>query len=266
MGASNSDRRRRSRRAHTPYAVADIPDGPLIMTYWSRELHMARVNLKRRAEIGSAMRARTRAAILEAARSCYAAPGATPVTVEAVMQAAGMAKGTFYVHFADLAALETELGAALIQELDDRLQAARRAADADHPLTRLATAAAMLLTDLAAAPARARLVARAVAAVPDVGRAMREHPRQDLTDAYAAGLLATGSIELAASLVTALTEQAARELGDGWIDQKAVPEFVSAILRAVGCAPREAAVRADQAARHADAFARRTAAPADAPS
>ena len=250
---------------HTrPTQIADIPDGPLIMTYWSRELHMARVNLKRRAEIGSAKRARTRAAILEAARSCYAAPGATPVTVEAVMQATGMAKGTYYVHFADLAALETELGAALIQELDDRLQAARRAAD--HPLTRLATAAAMLLTDLAAAPARARLVARAVAAVPDVGHAMREHPRQDLTDAYAAGLLATGSIELAASLVTALTEQAARELGDGRIDQKAVPEFVSAILRAVGCAPREAAVRADQAARHADAFARRTAAPADAPS
>jgi AcrR family transcriptional regulator len=217
---------------------------------------MARVNLERRAEIGLAKRNRTRAAILEAARTCYAAPTAAPVTVDAVVQAAGLAKGTFYVHFQDLAALETELGAALIQELDDRLQPARLAAD--HPLTRLATAVTMLLTDLAAAPARARLVARAVATVPDVGHAMRAHLRQDLADAHAAGLLATGSVELAATFVTALTEQAAREFGDGRFDAKAMPDFVRAILRAVGCAPREAVVRADQAARHAEAFSRRT--------
>ena len=66
---------------------------------------MARVNLERRAEIGLAKRNRTRAAILEAARDCYAAPNAAPVTVHAVMQAAELAKGTFYVHFADLGAM-----------------------------------------------------------------------------------------------------------------------------------------------------------------
>ena len=58
---------------------------------------MARVNLERRAEIGLAKRNRTRAAVLDAARACYAAPKAAPVTVDAVMQAAGLAKGTFYV-------------------------------------------------------------------------------------------------------------------------------------------------------------------------
>ena len=223
---------------------------------------MTRVNLERRAEIGLAKRARTRAAILEAARTCYAAPKAASVTVDAVMQAAGLAKGTFYLHFTDLAALETELAGALIQELDDRLQPARCAAD--HPLLRLATALTVLLTDLAARPARARLVARVAAALPDVGHAMRAHLQQDLADAYAARLLATGSIELATSVVAALTEQAARKLGDGRIDEKVVPHFVRAILRAVGCAPREAAVRADQAARYADAFSRRTAVPAGA--
>ena len=95
---------------------------------------MAQVNLARRAEIGLAKRNRTRAAILEAARACYAAPKAAPVTVDAVMQAAGLAKGTFYVHFADLGALEAALGEALTEELDRRLQPARLAAD--HPLTR----------------------------------------------------------------------------------------------------------------------------------
>ena len=214
---------------------------------------MARVNLERRAEIGLAKRTRTRAAILEAARTCYAAPKPAPVTVEVVMRAAGLAKGTFYLHFSDLAALEMELGGALIRQLDDQLQPARHAAD--HPLTRLATVVMMLLIVLAAVPARARLVARTIAAVPEVGHAMRAHLRQDLADAYAMGLLATGSIELAVSLVSSLTEQAAREIGDDRIDEKALPEFVRAILRAVGCPPREAAVRADQARRHADACA-----------
>ena len=129
---------------------------------------MARVNLERRAEIGLAKRNRTRAAILDAARACYAAPKAAPVTVDAVMQAAGLAKGTFYVHFADLGALEAELGEALTEELDRRLQPARLAAD--HPLTRLATALTVLLRDLARSPAQARLVARAATEIPDVAQ------------------------------------------------------------------------------------------------
>jgi AcrR family transcriptional regulator len=224
---------------------------------------MAHVNPQRRAEIGLERRRRARAAILEAARACYAAPTAVPVTVDGLMQAAGLAKGTFYGHFPDLAELETELGAALVQELDDRLPPSRAAVE--HPLTRLATAVTMLLTDLAASPARARLVARAIAAVPNVGPAMRAHLRQDLADAHASGLLATGSVELSATLVTALTEWAARELGDGRVDGRAVPDLVRAILPAVGCAPRDAALRADQAARRAEKFLRRPAAPVGAP-
>jgi len=220
---------------------------------------MARVNLERRAEIGLAKRNRTRAAIVEAARACYAAPKAAPVTVDAVMQSAGMAKGTFYVHFEDLAALEAELGETLTEELDRRLQPARLAAD--HPLTRLATAVTILLRDLARSPAQARLVARAATAIPDVVNAMQAHLRQDLADAHAAGLLAVSRVELAARIVTALSRQAAQDLAEGRIDEAALPDIVRATLRAVGCTPREAAVRADQAARHAEAFSRSMAAP-----
>src|SRR5512134_495 len=124
---------------------------------------MARVNLERRAQIGLAKRARTRAAILKAARACYAAQNGTPVTVEAVMQATGLAKGTFYVHFEDLAALEAELGETLIQEMDARLQPARLARD--HPLARLSTAITILLRDLASVRTQARLVVRAAVTV-----------------------------------------------------------------------------------------------------
>lgn len=213
---------------------------------------MARVNQERRAEIGLAKRARTRAAILEAARACYAAPTVAPTTVDAVMQEAGLAKGTFYVHFQDLAALEVELAAALIDELDGRLQPARLAAD--HPLTRLATAVNILLLDLASAPPRARLVARALAVVPKVGDAMRAHLRQDLRAARAEGLLAMGSVDLAALIVGGLCEQAVREIGNGRIEKRAVPDIVRAVLRIIGCAPPDAAMHAEEAARHAKGF------------
>jgi AcrR family transcriptional regulator len=217
---------------------------------------MAKVNLERRAEIGLAKRARTRAAILEAARACYAAPTAAPITVDAVMQAAGLAKGTFYVHFQDLAALEVDLAAALIEELDRRLQPARLAAD--HPLKRVATAVTILLHDLAGAPPRARLVARALATVPEVGNAMRAHLRQDLRAARAEDLLEMNSIDVAALVVAGLVEQAVREIGNGRVDKKAVPDLVRAILRAIGCTPPDAAMYAEEAARHARALQQRT--------
>ena len=212
---------------------------------------MVRVNLERRAEIGLEKRNRTRAAILEAARTCYAAPRGAAVTVDAVMQHAGMAKGTFYVHFEDLAALETELGAALTEEIDRRLQPARLSAS--HPLTRLATASTVLLRDLARSPAQARLVARAAAAIPNVANAMQAHLRQDLADAEAAGLLGVAPVALAARLVTAMSRQAAQDLAEAKIDKASIPEIVRAILRAIGCTPREAARHADVAARYAAA-------------
>ena len=224
---------------------------------------MARVNLERRAEIGLAKRTRTRAVILQAARTCYAAETAAPVTVDSVMQAAGLAKGTFYVHFRrpygarGRAGRGADRGAG--REPAAGASGGRSSADAPrHGVT-------ILLRDLASAPARARLVGRVVSAVPDVGGAVQAHLREDLAEVSAAGLLAMRSVDLAARVVTALCELAARELGEERIDEKAIPDIVRAILRALGCPPREAAVRADQAARHADAFARRAAVPAGAP-
>jgi AcrR family transcriptional regulator len=219
---------------------------------------MARVNLERRAAIGEAKRARTRAAILAAARTSYAAPDTASVTVEAVTQAAGLAKGTFYLHFPDLATLEAELGDALIADLTERLEPARLAVD--DPLTRMATAVTIFLRDLAAAPAQARLAARAVVTLPDVARAVRARLRGDLADAQSTGLLAIGSVDLATRIVVALVEQAAWLFGASTIDATAVPDIMRAVLRAIGCAPDDAAKRADEAARNADAFTHQTSA------
>jgi len=219
---------------------------------------MARVNLARRAEIGSEKRARTRAAILEAARGCYASETAGSVTVDALMQAAGLAKGTFYVHFRDLAELEAELGAGVVEEIDEELQPARLAVS--DPLTRLATATTILLRHLAAQPARARLTARAATNIPEVSQAVHARLREDLAAAQAAGRLVLPSNEFAARIVSAIAVQAARDLGMGRIDAKAIPDIVRAILRAIGCAPADAAARTAQAGRNADKFVQQLAA------
>ena len=219
---------------------------------------MARVNLARRAEIGSEKRARTRAAIVKAARDCYAEAQAGAVTIDALMQAAGLAKGTFYVHFRDLAELEAELGAAVVEEIDEELQPARLAVS--DPLARLATATTILLRHLAAQPARARLTARAAANIPDVSQAVHARLREDLAAAQAAGRLVLPSSELAARIVSAIVVQTVRDFGLGRIDTKAIPDIVRAILRAIGCAPADAASRTAQAGRNADKFAQQTAA------
>jgi hypothetical protein len=83
-----------------------------------------------------------------------------------------------------------------------------------------------------------------------------------LADLRAAGLLALPSVELAAGVVTALCVQALREIGDGQIDDTAVPDFVRAVLRALGCAPNTAAVHAQKAGRNAEVFLQQTAASA----
>src|SRR5271166_5783371 len=214
---------------------------------------MARVDLARRGEIGLAKRARTRAAILDAARECYAAMAPDPLTVDTLMQVAGMAKGTFYVHFRDLAELETEVGAALVEEIDEKLQPARVAVG--DPLTRIATANTILLRDLAASPTRARLAARLAALMPDAGLAVLARLREDLGAAQEAGRLAIPSSDLAARIVSAICVQAAADLGFGRIDANAIPDIVRTILRTIGCAPGDAAARTDQAARNADIFA-----------
>ena len=71
---------------------------------------MARVDLARRAQIGRDRRARTRAELIRAARTLYAARTFDSVTVDDVVSAARVAKGTFYVHFDDLDDLQSIVG------------------------------------------------------------------------------------------------------------------------------------------------------------
>ena len=94
---------------------------------------MAKVNLERRAEIGQEKRARTRAQLLAAASALFAKRSWASVTIDDLVREAGVAKGTFYVHFEDMHALTIAVADELIRSFDELIQP-RRAATSD-PLT-----------------------------------------------------------------------------------------------------------------------------------
>ena len=78
-------------------------------------LAMANINPIRRAEIGREKRARTRAQLVAAANSLFARQAVESVTVDDVVREAGVAKGTFYVHFDSLEALNAAVAEELVQ-------------------------------------------------------------------------------------------------------------------------------------------------------
>ena len=84
-----------------------------------------RIDLARRAEIGREKRARTRAQIVEAAAMLLAERPPEALTVDAVVEAAGVAKGTFYYHFESIEELAAAVGEKLGESFDDLLAPAR---------------------------------------------------------------------------------------------------------------------------------------------
>ena len=86
---------------------------------------MARIDLARRAEIGREKRARTRAQIVDAGATLFAERPPGALTVDAIVEEAGVAKGTFYYHFQSIDELAAAVGAKLGESFDELLTPAQ---------------------------------------------------------------------------------------------------------------------------------------------
>ena len=117
---------------------------------------MAKVDLARRAEIGREKRARTRAQIVEAGATLPAERPPDALTVDAVADAAGVAKGTFYYHFQSIDDLAAAVGAGLSQSFDELLTPARL--ELRDPIERLSFAFTKFLERVSSDADWARLV------------------------------------------------------------------------------------------------------------
>jgi AcrR family transcriptional regulator len=194
---------------------------------------MAKIDLARRAEIGREKRARTRAQIVEAGLMLLAERPPEALTVDAIVEAAGVAKGTFYYHFQSIEELVAAVGAKLADSFDELL-APSRLNEAD-PLARMSSAYAKFLEKALDDPFWARLVVRSAQAPAAFSR-IRENLKADLAEAMAQGRLGIEDVELAADIVIGIGLQVMRSS----LERPAAPDLtrqaLNAVLRALGVA------------------------------
>ena len=194
---------------------------------------MAKVNLCRRAEIGRAKRARTRAQILEATEVLLAERPPEALTVDAIVDAAGVAKGTFYYHFQSIAELTAAVGAKLAESFDDLLAPAKL--DEPDPIARLSFGWTRFLENAIAEPLWARLVIQSAQGATDVRQRIRANLKVDLAEAIAQKRLAVDGVDLAADIVIGIWLEVAR----GTLERRGpalnLPaQSLAAVLRALG--------------------------------
>jgi AcrR family transcriptional regulator len=198
---------------------------------------MANVDPIRRAEIGREKRARTRAQLVAAASSLFARQAVESVTVDDVVKEAGVAKGTFYVHFEDLHALAAAVAKDLIQSFDELLQPGRLSLG--EPALRIAFACSCFIDKALNDPGWARVVARMATSAPNGLEVARSRFLED-TRRLSKGLPQGGvSPELSLEIVSGILFQLLGAFGEGRLSRRHRDEAISAILRVIGLDARQ---------------------------
>ena len=199
---------------------------------------MAKVDLAKRAEIGRAKSARTREHLLEAARSLYAQHAIESVTVEDIVREAGVAKGTLYVHFKNIEAVQMAIADELTQGFVNLLEP-RREIFTD-PISRIVDGCHTFLHQAALNPKWGGLVARYAWSFPDVGSAARGLLAEDLREAARRGRVSNLSPALGSAIVVGIVLQVMRSIADGNVKRSDVRCAVISVLQSLGVARREA--------------------------
>ena len=199
---------------------------------------MANINPIRRAEIGREKRARTRAQLVAAANALFANQAPESVTIDDVVRKAGVAKGTFYVHFDGLEALTAAVADELVQTFDELLQPSRLSIN--DPVLRIAFGCSSFINKALSDPRWAALVSRMAAAAPKGGELARRRLFEDLQQ-FTKGLPGDGgSPELNLEIVVGIMLQLMRALGEGRLSSLDRDAALGAILRAIGLSARQA--------------------------
>jgi AcrR family transcriptional regulator len=198
---------------------------------------MAKIDLARRAEIGREKRARTRAQIVEAGAMLLAERPLEALTVDAVVEAAGVAKGTFYYHFQSMEELAAAVGEKLGESFDELLAPARLGLR--DPVARLSFAFTQFLEKAIADPVWARLVVQSAQAPTEFARSVRAHLKTDLSEARAQGRLTVQDVELAADIVLGIWLQVTRGTLHRRVASDLIGHALDAVLRALGASPAQ---------------------------
>ncbi len=224
---------------------------------------MAKVNLERRAEIGREKRARTKAQLVTAAKALFSQRPWESVTIDEVVNEAGVAKGTFYGHFNDLDELAAAVADELVQSFDELIQP-QRLSIAD-PLVRIAFGCDAFMK-------KAWKTARGPRSWPGW-----RDPIRQLAKSRGAGSRKTCALRssdrrrrncrwtLRLEVAFGVVVQVAAAIGEGRLEDRDRPEVVRCILTALGVGKRDDASIAAQIARLSRSAARSRRRDADEP-
>jgi AcrR family transcriptional regulator len=193
---------------------------------------MARVDLARRAEIGREKRAKTRAQIVQAGAMLFAERPISAVTIDAVVEAAGVAKGTFYYHFQSIDELGAAVGAKLGATFDEMLTPARR--EFKDPIDRLSFAFTQFLEKARSDADWGRLVVQSSQSPTEFGLGVRSNLKADIAEAIMQGRVSVRDAELAVDIVMGIWLQVTRGILDRGARPELTPQTVEAVLRALG--------------------------------
>ena len=198
---------------------------------------MANIDPIRRAEIGREKRARTRAQLIAAASALFARQAVESVTVDDVIQEAGVAKGTFYVHFKDLQALIAAVADELIKSIDELLQPVRLSLE--DPALRIAYGCSCFIDRALSDPGWAGLAARMAATVARGGDIARRRLSEDLKLHVNRLPKDSLSAELGLEVVVGILLQVLGAIAEGRLTSRHREGTLAAILRAIGLDTRQ---------------------------
>jgi AcrR family transcriptional regulator len=200
---------------------------------------MAKINLKRRAEIGREKRARTKAQLIAAAKALFSKQPWEAVTVDEVVNKAAVAKGTFYGHFNDMNELAAAVADELIHSFDELIQPQRLSIS--DPLVRIAFGCYAFMEKALEDRSWASLVARMARSYPAVGQVARSRLSEDLREALKQSQQAALSLALGLEVALGVLVQVVAAIGDGRLKDRDPPEAVRCILAALGVGKLDAA-------------------------
>lgn len=193
--------------------------------------------------------ARTRESLIRAGRELFAERPVDAVAIDDIVQAAQVAKGSFYNHFADREALVGAVTAEIRSGIERAVDAAN--AGVEDPARRMARATCVYIRFAVDEPERARVLVRVSGALINTNARLNRGLADDLTAGLAAGRFAIATLESAIVFVIGVTQAALARISR----EPSLPMAISLaqqisalLLRGLGVPPTEAEAIAAQAA------------------
>ena len=193
--------------------------------------------------------ARTRLALMKAGRKLFAEHAAEGVTIDEIVLAAEVAKGSFYTHFADRDALVAAITQETREWVERRVDAAN--ADVADPARRIARAVCVYLRFAFDEKEQAGVLSRVQASHTSLAAPLNQGLVEDVTRGLAEGRLTVATVESGALFVLGVAQATMlRILRETSIAAAVMigQQMSALLLRGLGLAHGEAEAIAAQAA------------------